>query len=39
MVQLIKYLLDNRVSLFVICYLLIMVPIIGIMVIHNDEEK
>lgn len=39
MVQLIKYLLDNQVSLFVICYLLIMVPIIGIMVIHNDEEK
>jgi hypothetical protein len=38
MVEIIKFILNNPVALFVLSYLLIMTPIIGIMLVHQGHE-
>lgn len=34
----VNYFLSNNILLFLLCYALIMVPIVGIGIIHNKKE-
>ena len=38
-VDTVKFLLNNQISLFIICYLLTVTPILGIMIIHSEKKK
>lgn len=38
MFHIVEVLLNNDIFLFILCYLLIVVPIMGIMIVHKDIE-
>lgn len=38
MSQMVHYFLTNSIFLFFLCYLLITVPILGIVIIHENEK-